>query len=111
MKTQHTPGPWNVGDDSPNEYEGPTIENIDTVIAVIPIDDVNDSTPEERANAQLIATAPELLSMLQRLAEKVRRATYIHSTGGHVAKDTWDELYLIQGECFCAIAKATGEPR
>lgn len=63
-QTTHTPGPWNVGDDSPNEYEGPTIENIDTVIAVIPIDDINDSTPEERANARLIAAAPELLAAL-----------------------------------------------
>lgn len=67
MNTQHTPGPWNVGDDSPNEYEGPTIENIDTVIAVIPIDDINDSTPEERANARLIAAAPELLAALNYL--------------------------------------------
>jgi len=71
MNTQHTPGPWNVGDDSPNEYEGPTIENIDTVVAVIPIDDINDSSPEERANARLIAAAPDLLDACQHLLEMV----------------------------------------
>ena len=94
----HTPGPWNVGDDSPNEYEGPTIENIDTVIAVIPIDDVNDSTPEERANARIIAAAPELLSVLQSITAGVIEG--LNSEG--------DYMHARVKEARAAIAKATG---
>ena len=73
-QTQHTRGPWNVGDDSPNEYEGPTIENADNVIAVILIDDINDSSPEERANARLIAAAPDLLAALKMCEDVIGRA-------------------------------------
>jgi len=65
----HTPGPWNVGDDSPNDYEGPTIDTRDRAVAVITIDHENESTPEDRANARLIAAAPELLAALQAAVE------------------------------------------
>ena len=66
--TQHTPGPWNVGDDSPNDYEGPIIDTRDRAVAVITIDHETESTPEDRANARLIAAAPELLAFAQMIA-------------------------------------------
>jgi hypothetical protein len=105
MTTQHTSGPWNVGDDSPNEYEGPTIENIDTVIAVIPIDDINDSSPEERANARLIAAAPDLLAALQHIATiaGICAITFPNSPGN-------GDLQNIVRDARSAISKATGKP-
>ena len=103
-QTQHTPGPWNVGDDSPNEYEGPTVENIDTVIAVIPIDDINDSSPEERANARLIAAAPDLLAALEQLKALAEEGVIHRNETG---KPQWSLTDEIKNITRAAITKAT----
>ena len=91
--TQHTPGPWNVGDDSPNDYEGPIIDTRDRAVAVITIDHETESTPEDRANARLIAAAPELLAMLERVLDGVLRLPPLDIE-----------------QALAAIIKATGKP-
>lgn len=54
-----------MGDDSPNDYEGSTIETRDKCVAVVTIVEATEPTDEDRANARLIAAAPELLLALQ----------------------------------------------
>ena len=96
--TQHTPGPWNVGDDSPNDYEGPIIDTRDRAVAVITIDHETESTPEDRANARLIAAAPELLAMLERVLDGVLRLPELPGT----------LCPLDIEQALAAITKATG---
>ena len=95
--TQHTPGPWNVGDDSPNDYEGPIIDTRDRAVAVITIDHETESTPEDRANARLIAAAPELLAFAHMIAN-----------GGLDALIGAEDYGTIEAEARAAIIKATG---
>lgn len=84
--TQHTPGPWLAGQTitaadpgrAPGSYERITIA----------------SRVNNMANARLIAAAPELLNMLQRM---------IDETGGGCAP-----CELTREHARAAIAKATG---
>ena len=59
--TKHTKGPWRV--------TGPNIRAGDALVAVVQNHWANKKTPEEEkaANAVLIAAAPELLEMLEKL--------------------------------------------
>ena len=116
MKTQttqkypvtHTSGPWNVGDDSPNDYEGPIIDTRDRAVAVITIDHETESTPEDRANARLIAAAPELLEALRVFVS----CAYPVSTEIDERGYRWTNAYLDQALpiAHAAIAKADGKP-
>jgi len=58
MKTQFTPGPWHLGY---NKHDA-SIHNGVTIASVC------DDATHWKANARLIASAPELLSALERLA-------------------------------------------
>jgi hypothetical protein len=81
MTTQHTPGPWaqSIGDDDWHQIiSHPDGEGL--------IADVNayKGSPKGRANARLIASAPELLAALQsllltaeQLNEELEKATGI----------------------------------
>lgn len=97
QKPTHTPGPWkahntailSVGDPNCDSYCG------DIRIAGIP--DVLD--PEQMANAQLIAAAPELLESLQTL---INLHEGITDGGDGITEQDWN---LAKD----AIAKATGE--
>lgn len=67
METKHTPGPWHVEPEEASEHRGLAICAEDAVVATItpdengpfPLDDT------DRANAQLIAAAPDLLAALK----------------------------------------------
>lgn len=61
MKTQHTPGPWR----SVNNYVVSIIEGGSKMHRVTIARCVYGSGPEERANARLIAAAPEMLHVLE----------------------------------------------
>jgi hypothetical protein len=96
-EAKHTPGPWLLG----NEFED------DTELSIINDDDhriceigpfLQEWTDEERANALLIAAAPEMLEALKRVAyeDDRKRGFYfvIHQT--------------IMQQVKAAIAKAEG---
>ena len=107
MNTQHTPGPWNVGDDSPNDYEGPIIDTRDRAVAVITIDHETESTPEDRANARLIASAPELLAALQQCADFILK---VMDDPNLSDEESLSLLTDARNDARAAIIKATGKP-
>lgn len=97
---KHTPGPWTVGAGGPSEFtilgdgeiQGGSIKGA-TLIAC------TEKCESERANAQLIAAAPELLEVLKQ-AEEQLRMVYVFAP--HVLIKT----AIIAAQA--AIAKATG---
>lgn len=91
MITPHTTGPWVCHSGMvwkpDNSTDGYPIAKMDR--------DTPKTTPTERdANARLIAAAPDLLNVCQRLAR-------------HCEQNSVPELQGIACECFAAIKKAT----
>ena len=66
----HTPAPWKVATfDGPNEYASIEAGNeINELVRICDIPSWPCATNEMEANARLIASAPDLLSALERLA-------------------------------------------
>ena len=106
MSAKHTPGPWRV--EWRGEKERPGIESdsasLSVVIYGVKSDDdcgIHGRTPdEERANANLIAAAPDLLEAL----EVLTLAIGLTPIAGN--KDALQESFDI---ARAAIAKAKGE--
>ena len=92
MNKQHAPGPWYARPSAGNDIHGQSIvasESTGKSIAVV---------YDGNADAQLIATAPELLQSLCDLEIILSGKPYDR-----------DEQKLLQAAC-AAIAKATGKP-
>jgi hypothetical protein len=100
MSTQHTPGPWFENVVPTSAGSAITIQSADHRIAIIYVDGIrkgiDDELPrsiENRANARLIAAAPDLLEALQGFQK------------------AWDENRLLTSDeaasIRAAIAKAT----
>ena len=87
-KAQHTPGPWSI---SPTNWEdchaGIYAGEANSYIAVIV------GTPNSEADTHLIASAPDLLEVLQQAVNK-----------GYM----WDNDYQLWCKASRAIAKAKG---
>ena len=98
----HTPGPWTVG--CPNGKRHYVMCGGHTVIAELPNTQAESSAyvieqfHRREANARLIATAPDLLCMLQRVMDEI---CMTEAGMAHVAP-----LTLEQGRA--ALAKARG---
>ena len=105
MKTTHTPGPWIICDtdgqtphivaEHGKQWKNPTICNF--YDDVTPWDSVTigswyEQTENHKANARLIAAAPDLLAALQSLINDQR-----------------DASLPVLSQARAAIAKATGE--
>ena len=75
MTTQHTPGPWQFNDLDASIWPGPMGSRRAPVATVFtaaqPESELSQEsdhfTPEEAANARLIASAPDLLAILRRI--------------------------------------------
>lgn len=110
MKTQHTPSPWTI---SEHEHANVIFSDNGVICDVFHANEDDDMTAsvesreESDANARLIAAAPELLSALERLSQKTRRANDIQHSGGKIEPEDWSELYALTNEAQAAIAKAT----
>jgi hypothetical protein len=96
MNTKHTPGPWAV-----DEKNGTTVKS--GILFVADCDGMGDVTRQEtsRANARLVASAPELLQALKACAFIVESIAHMQ---GREA-----DLLPIADAARAAISKATGE--
>jgi len=95
---KHTPGPWEAAEHGDyGDYDGQCIVVLgdDLRIAVV----LGEGTPETRANARLMAAAPELLEALQYMT-----ALALGPAGGVSQQQKSDVLTKARA----AIAKATG---
>lgn len=61
METKHTPGPWHV----PKDIPGPRVFGPDKWMVADCCGIIRRSTEEEKANANLIAAAPDMLAALK----------------------------------------------
>jgi hypothetical protein len=98
MTTQHTPGPWRVGDAAhtifgPKQSDGSLAVTIASVAG-------NARMEDYRANARLIAAAPDLLAALKDITAKL--ASYEKFPDGSGNTATFDKARA-------AIAKAEGK--
>lgn len=63
MKTNHTPGPWQVAE---TQHHGQTLDIVESSTArILARTFINSPFPEQAANARLIASSPDLLAALQ----------------------------------------------
>ncbi len=89
--TQHTPGPWVA-----TGFEGIVVnDSKDRTLALAPGSSTN--LEEMKANARLIAAAPDMLAALQDIMAESSRDD-----------DDHDVIATIQGVCRAVIAKAKG---
>lgn len=99
QESKHTPAPWSIND-FPQKDSRISIGAIGTpLIAYVPDRDV--SVNEQKANARLIASAPELLDALgiaMQFDEKLKE---------HIRRYEWGARFL--DKSHAAIAKARGE--
>jgi hypothetical protein len=99
MKTLHTPGPWAI---EKEKTQGRILirdnSEDETFVATIPHHWI-----KSKANARLIAAAPELLEALKSVVEKLD----ISGNMSIAAKEYYGEVIA---KATAAIAKATGEP-
>lgn len=99
MKLKHyTKGPWRV--DNEVSEDGPCIAGPDDVCFAF----IHGKTYEHEANANLIATAPEMLDLLEQISRLIDR----DSTGGQTY-DSYVYASGIQAKIDAVILKARGE--
>jgi hypothetical protein len=92
--SQHTPGPWQV-----NHWDKTQVCDADgEVRGCAPIAYCEGSMAERKANARLIAAAPELLAALQKLLSHGTFDDYPNTAEWHAVR-----------EARTAITSATGE--
>lgn len=117
-ETQHTPGPWFMGCSTnlggiqiitinpKTEEPNGLIATINTQHTIEPGKDISD---EVRANARLIAAAPELLEALNHALEVIQLAKqYFPKDIRH--SDRFNLLNIEANSVRPAIAKAIGQP-
>lgn len=97
MTTKHTPGPWAVRYDY--VVQAPSFDDGRLVPVAQPYG-VNSDGTDLFANARLIASAPDLLLALERIASSYRALL-----GRHPVRDVSETL----AEVDAALAKARGE--
>ena len=109
-KSKHTPGPWSVNDINPSDiygYERGTKRGRFVATAVNFGSGNCCHTEEDRANAHLIAAAPELLAALEKALLGLMAAT---SAANREGNETAVEVYREIGDIACAaLAKAKGK--
>lgn len=107
-QTAHTPGPWSAGSADAPEYMGDLPAGSMYIEAaghdvIAEIDPCGVPLPEHRANARLIAAAPDLLAALRKIATL---AEFGEEDG---AMDLGQLLIDINRLAEAVIARTTGE--
>ena len=93
QNTKHTPGPWNVRPDTMQVYNEVGLMCEVATVSTCHVDQWNQGS--SKANARLIAAAPEMLQLIQQIVDEQE------SFGEH------GDAKLIS-ECLTMIHKATG---
>lgn len=105
MSGQHTPGPWVLADNGMGVIRGGVVRqyaNGSTQDQIVMACSVTDDNGCMKANARLIAAAPELLEALQMgVSETLDYIQRNHLSGAE------NNHWIVQAKA--AIAKATGE--
>lgn len=91
MQTKHTPSPWI------DNGEGHIVHRSGDIARVV---------SDNKADARLLAAAPDLLAALKQLLDA---AGYGWSIANGIGKDEWQRRSAIVGQAEAAITKATGE--
>ena len=73
MKTQHTPGPWIVAEDQVGDDDGNVIADVTQFNQWNTTEGMVTEEMPWKANARLIAAAPDLLEMVNRLSKSLTR--------------------------------------
>lgn len=111
---KHTPGPWRVVESTRIYDDTCSIEGAERRVALVPADDtkeiedgaiVESLSREAKANAALIAAAPDLLAALERAEGWVLGSHGEHNVGGKCDCDRCETVRDVRA----ALAKARGE--
>lgn len=87
-KTLHTPGPWKIATfDGPNQYASIEAENENESVRICDIPSWPCAVYEMRANACLIASAPDLLDALQVCIDSFEKMIGISDFGSPTESD------------------------
>jgi hypothetical protein len=93
-RTQHTPGPWHVGEADGSLWVSGHDTNANVLCEIVGRDEglrpgTTDLTPEDCANARLIAAAPELLAACEQLLSRgIADASTMKRAAAAVARAT-----------------------
>jgi len=99
-ETKHTPGKWFQTPDGFRVFSENPIDALDITIIAYTAHNVKERTEEARANARLIAAAPDLLVALEAVTSQLRR----HFDQEFVLDG--DEAAVIQAKAALAKVKA-----
>lgn len=111
-KAQHTPGPWRIGDAGQTVFGPKSDQPSPITIATLPGETPRVATSERKANACLIAAAPELLEALQRLLWKAQDQLYALKNSRNNYTDSSEYVSQLKdyiNNARAAITKAKGE--
>lgn len=113
MKTQHTPGPWNINHGAnylPSISSGTTHTKIADIAPQDNDAGIKDFQNESEANARLIAAAPELFEALIKLDfAALYLADSIHPGKPEVIEDAQKEVHNAHMKAKDALQKVIGE--
>jgi len=100
MKLSHTPGPWQAADETAGQaIRIRTVGTIDSALTLaLVLVPFAGTEAEQRANARLIAAAPDLLAALLWIVD--------HGDTGEGGRPAY---HAMRNHSRAAIAKATGE--
>lgn len=103
--SDHTEGPWDWFDNGPETPSFVTAKNV--IVAAI---SGHPRGRKETANCHLIASAPDMLAALEKLANEVEGlGAFEPEIREAIGNTNWSVLRLRMTEAHAAIAKARGE--
>jgi hypothetical protein len=103
MKANHTPSEWRIGD-AGNTIFGPKSDSPSPVVVAY-VGTAGGNLAAKRANAHILAAAPELLEALIAVYDDWATLSGID----HGEGDEYEDVRNIDAIARAAIAKATGE--
>jgi len=101
MSAKHTPGPWQVN----SNFASQVCDCDGTSRGCAPIANMSGTPAERKANARLIAAAPDLLEALREVEKHLQSYVDAIEYGGGAASKSSERLASVRA----AIAKATGD--